>query len=164
MPIRPSQEKMTFTWVQIARLQTVSILYQSLTPKMPGNFRLGSANDFNNLAVMVADSVPDGVPAAGPHARVHQRTVRTARPTKPPNRQAQSPRKLRTIPIRPDRKIGPRPAKVRIETSGRPLFGPIKFGSRPMVSRFNAWRCAMQKSRGGDRLARWRASTTPSNR
>jgi hypothetical protein len=35
-----SSQKMTFTWVQIARLHTVSILNQWLTPKMPGNFRL----------------------------------------------------------------------------------------------------------------------------
>jgi hypothetical protein len=60
------------------------------------------------------------------------------RPTKPPIRQAQSLGELRTIPIRPDRKIGPRTAKARIETSARPLFGPIKFWSRLMGSRFNA--------------------------
>jgi hypothetical protein len=55
-----------------------------------------------------------------------------------PIRQAQSPGELRTIPIRPDQKIGRWTAKARIETSARPLFGPIKFWSRVMGSRFNA--------------------------
>ena len=68
----------------------------------------------------------------------HPEMAVRATPAEPPIRQAQSPRELRTIPIRPDRKIGPRPAKARMETSARPLFGTIKFSSRLMGRRFNA--------------------------
>jgi hypothetical protein len=68
--------------------------------------------------------VPAGTSKASlrPFARRPMAAVR-ATSAKPPSREVQSPQELRTIPAHRGRKIGPRTAKVRIETSARPLFG-----------------------------------------
>jgi putative tryptophan/tyrosine transport system substrate-binding protein len=66
---------MTFTWVQIARLQTVSILYQRLTPKMPGNFRLnsGSPGPFALLLAAFHQGLKDGGYVEGQNVAIEYR-------------------------------------------------------------------------------------------